>query len=100
MSSGTEKVLDDLHKVLGELEHVVKGAMSSAGGHADDVADKVRSALDQAQGRIDDAEQALGKNLRRGARATDEYVKDNAWMSMGIMAAVAFVIGFSLGRRQ
>jgi ElaB/YqjD/DUF883 family membrane-anchored ribosome-binding protein len=100
MNSGTEKVLDDLQKVLGELEHVVKGAMSSAGGHADDVADKVRAALDRAQGRIDDAQETMGKSLRRGARATDEYVKDNVWMSMGIMAAVAFVVGFSLARRQ
>jgi ElaB/YqjD/DUF883 family membrane-anchored ribosome-binding protein len=100
MSNGTEKVLDDLQRVLGELEHVVKGAMSSASGQADEVTDKIRGALDKAQGRIEGAEQALGKNLRRGIRATDEYVKDNAWMSMGIMAAVAFVIGFSLGRRQ
>ncbi len=100
MSSGTEKVLDDLQKVLGELEHTVKGAMSSAGGHADDVVDKIRAALDKAQGRIDDAEHALGRGLRRGARAADDYLKDNTWTSLGIMAAVAFVVGFALGRRQ
>ena len=100
MNNGTERVLEDLQKVLGELEHAVKGAMSGAGGQAEEVADKIRGALDKAQGRIEDAEEALGKNLRRGVRATDAYVKDNAWMSMGILAAVAFVIGFSLGRRQ
>ncbi len=100
MNSGTEKVLDDLQKVLGELEHVVKNAMSSAGGHAEEVTDKVRAALDKAQGRLDDAHEAVGKSVRRGVRATDEYVKDNVWMSMGIMAAVAFVVGFSLARRQ
>jgi ElaB/YqjD/DUF883 family membrane-anchored ribosome-binding protein len=68
MSSGTDKILDDLHRVLGDLEQVVKGAMATAGGQAGDVADRIRSALDQAQGRIDDA--------------------------------VAFVVGFAMGRRQ
>ncbi len=100
MSSGTDKVLDDLHRVLGELEHVVKGAMANASGQAGDVADKLRAALDKAQGRIDEAEQALGKNLRQGARAADDYLKDNAWMSLGVAAAVAFVVGFTMGRRQ
>jgi ElaB/YqjD/DUF883 family membrane-anchored ribosome-binding protein len=99
MSSSTDKVLDDLQKVLGEIEDVIKEAMSSAGGHADAVADQVRSALGQAQARIGDATHSLGKNLHRGARATDEYVKDNTWKSIGIAATVAFLVGFSMGRR-
>lgn len=100
MSSGTEKVLDDLHRVLGDLEQVVKGAMSSATDQTEDVANKIRDALDKAQGRIEGAEHALGKNLRRSVKVADEYVKDNTWMSLGIMAAVAFVVGFAMGRRQ
>ena len=100
MSSGTDKVLDDLHRVLGDLEHVVKGAMANASGQAEDVADRIRAALDTAQDRIGEAEQALGKNLRQGARVADGYVKDNVWMSLGVAAAVAFVVGFAMGRRQ
>jgi ElaB/YqjD/DUF883 family membrane-anchored ribosome-binding protein len=100
MSSGTEKVLDDLHRVLGDLEQVVKGAMSSASGQTEEVANKIRDALDQAQGRIEGAEKVLGKNLGRGVKVANDYVKDNTWMSLGIMAAVAFVVGFSMGRRQ
>lgn len=99
MSSNTDKVLDDLQKVLGELEDVIKGAMSGAGEHADEVTDRVRSALGQAQARIGDATHSLGKNLHRGARATDDYVQDHVWVSVGIAAAVAFVVGFSIGRR-
>ena len=100
MSSGTDKVLDDLHRVLGDLEQVVKGAMANASGQAGDVADRIRAALDTAQGRIDEAEQALGKNLRQGAKVADGYVKDNVWMSLGVAAAVAFVVGFAMGRRS
>jgi ElaB/YqjD/DUF883 family membrane-anchored ribosome-binding protein len=100
MSSGTDKVLDDLHRVLGDLEQVVKGAMANASGQAGDVADRVRTALDTAQGRIEEAEQVLGKNLRQGAKVADGYVKDNLWMSLGVAAAVAFVVGFAMGRRQ
>ena len=96
----TDKILDDLHRVLGDLEQVVKGAMATAGGPAGDVADRIRSALDQAQGRIDEAEQVLGKNLRQGLKRADEHVKDSVWMSLGVAAAVAFVVGFAMGRRQ
>lgn len=86
--------------MLGELEHVVKGAMASAGEQAGAAADRMRSTLDKAQEQIDAAEAALDKNLRHGVGATDSYVKDNTWMAIGIAAAVAFVAGFSMGRRQ
>jgi ElaB protein len=100
MNNGTEKVLDDLQKVLGELEHVVKGAVASTGEQAGDVMERVRAALDKAQGRIEDAEQALGNNLRHGARAADEYVKGNVWTSIGVVAAIAFIAGIAMGRRR
>jgi ElaB/YqjD/DUF883 family membrane-anchored ribosome-binding protein len=100
MSGGTDRILDDLQRVLGDLEQVVKGAMNNASGQAEEVADKIRNALDKAQGRIDEAEQVLGRNLRHGAKVADVYVKDNVWMSLGVMAAVAFVVGFAMGRRQ
>ena len=70
MTSSTEQVLEDLRRVAGELEEMMKDAADSA-----------------------------GKDVRRGLRQADRYVRHNAWESVAAVAAVAFIAGLLLGRR-
>ncbi|MCZ7654646.1 MAG: hypothetical protein M5R42_10755 [Rhodocyclaceae bacterium] len=39
------------------------------------------------------------KKTRLVARATDDYVHDNPWRSIGIAAGIGLVIGLLIGRR-
>ena len=36
---------------------------------------------------------------REATRATDDYVRDHPWQTVGVVAAVAFVAGLLLNRR-
>lgn len=71
MASNTERVLEDLQRVLGELESMMSDAVETA-----------------------------GKDVRRGMRRADRYVRHNAWESVAAVAAVAFIAGLLLGRRD
>ena len=71
MATNTERVLDDLQRVVGQFEGMMKDAAESA-----------------------------GKDVRRGLRSADRYVRDNAWESVAAVAALAFIAGLLLGRRH
>lgn len=43
--------------------------------------------------------QTAHKKAREAADATDEYVHDNPWQSVGVAAAVSFLLGLLVSRR-
>jgi ElaB/YqjD/DUF883 family membrane-anchored ribosome-binding protein len=100
MASSTERVLEDLQRVVGELEGLVKGAAESAGECAGDAAEGLKEGIEDARERLSDIEDAARKNLKRGLRVADRYVRDNTWESLGTAAAIAFLAGFLVGRRD
>ena len=40
------------------------------------------------------------KNARTAAKATDDYVRDNPWGAIGMVAVFAFAFGLVVGRRD
>jgi ElaB/YqjD/DUF883 family membrane-anchored ribosome-binding protein len=81
MSGESERILDDLQKVLVEIEAVVKATLGNAGERASDGAEKLHSGLNR-------------------ARAADSYVHKNAWVAIGVAAAAAFLLGVFAARRD
>ena len=100
MNEGATEPLDQLHKLLAELEGLAKSAAATAGQSGAEVADRLKGALSKARTRLRDAEQELERGVAQGAQATDEFVHEHTWMSIGIAAAVGFVIGVLLVRRD
>lgn len=100
MASSTERVLDDLQRVIGELEGILKSAAEAAGECAGDAARGLQDRIGQARVRLADVEETARKRVRRGLRTTDRYVRDNAWETLGAVAVVAFVAGLLMGRRE
>jgi ElaB/YqjD/DUF883 family membrane-anchored ribosome-binding protein len=100
MATGTERVLDELQHVAAELEGLLKGAADAAGESAGDAAHALNDRLARARDRLSDAEKTAKQNVERGLRTANRYVRHNAWESLGAAAALAFLAGFLLGRRD
>ena len=52
-----------------------------------------------AEGRLADAEAAIVDSGKKAVRATDDYVHENPWQSVGVAAGVAFLLGLLVSRR-
>ncbi len=100
MNADASEPLKQLHKVLAELEGLAKAAANTAGEGGTDLLGRLKGTLDSARTRIRDAEQALQREATHGAKAADQYVHDHTWMSIGIAAAVAFLLGALTARRE
>ena len=46
-----------------------------------------------------DVQDTIIEKSKYAAKATDDYVQDNPWQSVGIAAAVGVIVGLRIGRR-
>jgi len=88
MAISTEPVLEDLQRVVGELEGMARSAT-----------ERIEEKIGEARDRISDAERSAGKKIRRGLHTAGRHVRDNPWELVATVAAVAFMAGLLLGRR-
>jgi ElaB/YqjD/DUF883 family membrane-anchored ribosome-binding protein len=94
-----ERLLDDLRRVMTEIETLVADAAGQAGDSASVVEQGLQTRLRHVRGRLGDLEKTIKRDVQQGARAADQYVRENAWTSVAGAAAVAFVLGVLVGRR-
>ena len=89
-----------LHAVLAELENLARSTAEKAGEGGADLVEQLKDALATARSRLKEAERTLQREAAQGAKSADQYVHDHTWMSIGIAAAVAFLLGALTTRRD
>jgi ElaB/YqjD/DUF883 family membrane-anchored ribosome-binding protein len=100
MSGKSEELLGSLQRVVAEIEALARSAGEAASEGGEEARGKLREALARARESVGDAEASLGAKFARGARSTDDYVRENPWASIGIAVFVAFLAGSLLGGRR
>lgn len=94
-----EKLISDFKVVVADAEELLRATANQAGDKAADLRVKIQSRLADAKLKLADAEVALVDKAKLVGRATDDYVHDNPWRSVGIAAGVGLIIGLLIGRR-
>ena len=94
-----EKLVADFKVVVADAEELLRATAGQAGDKMSDLRAKLQDHLYAAKQKLADAEAAVVEKTKAVARATDDYVHDNPWRSIGIAAGVGFVFGLLIGRR-
>ena len=94
-----DKLLSDVKLVLADAEELLKLTASDASGKLTDVRSRLGERVASAKGRILDLEEAAVAKAKEVAKATDTYVHENPWQSIGVAAGVGFLVGLLIGRR-
>ena len=94
-----ERLIADIQQLLNDAQ----GILTDTSEHADDHVNRLRAKLsdhvDKVKGSLHSAKLHTHKKAREAADATDEYVHDNPWQSVGVAAAVGFLLGLLVSRR-
>jgi ElaB/YqjD/DUF883 family membrane-anchored ribosome-binding protein len=93
-----EKLMRDFRLVVTDAEELLRATAGVAGEKASAARERIQENLASAKARLATAEEAFVAKTREAARATDEYVHDNPWKSVGIGAAVGVIVGMLIGR--
>lgn len=96
MNAPTEKIAHDARILASDVEELLKATLAQTG-------DKVTAARARIQTALVEAKDTLAVSTRHAAEATDRYVHENPWKSVGLTAGVSagigLLIGLLLGRR-
>jgi len=94
-----EKLVSDMKAVITDAEEILHATADQAGEKIAGLRTRIQERLHAARVRLADAEAVLVAKTRAAAQATDAYVHENPWKSVGVAAGVGFLVGFILGRR-
>jgi ElaB/YqjD/DUF883 family membrane-anchored ribosome-binding protein len=94
-----EQLIDDFKVVVADAEALLKATANQGGEKLAEVRAKAEESLRVAKDKMAEAQAALLVKTKAAAKATDVYVHENPWRSVGVAAGVGLVIGLLIGRR-
>lgn len=94
-----DKLMSDLRVVIADAEELLRMTADQAGESAADVRSRVQAKMNQAKADLIHLQQAAVAKAKAAGHATDEFVHENPWKSIGIAAGVGLVVGLLIGRR-
>lgn len=94
-----EKLMSDLQVVIGDAEALLRMTSDEVGESAADLRGRIMDRMNQAKVELAHLQQVAVARVKEAGHATDEYVHENPWKSIGIAAGAGLVIGLLIGRR-
>jgi ElaB/YqjD/DUF883 family membrane-anchored ribosome-binding protein len=94
-----DKLIADVKVVIADAEELLRATAGQAGEKIADARAKIQDHLNNAKASLADAQAAVVDRAKAVGRATDDYVHDNPWRSVGVAAGMGFIIGLLIGRR-
>lgn len=92
-----QKLLADFNAVMSEADQLLKLVTDEGGDKANALRTKLERNLNAAKERLRSLEDAVMEKTKATARATDEYVHENPWQTVGIAAGLSAVLGVVIG---
>jgi ElaB/YqjD/DUF883 family membrane-anchored ribosome-binding protein len=95
----TDQLVADLKTVMHDAEALLKATSTQTGEKIQEVRARAEQSLQQAKGRLSELEQDARRRAQEMTDATEGYVRDNPWQSVGIAAGIGLLLGLLMSRR-
>jgi ElaB/YqjD/DUF883 family membrane-anchored ribosome-binding protein len=99
METPADRFMNELRNVIADAEDLLRATADQTGPKVQEVRARAEESLRQAKARLSSIEDEALRRAREVADATDEYVRENPWQSVGIAAGVGLLVGLLLARR-
>ncbi len=94
-----EKLVEDLKVILHDGEQLLRETAGNLGEKARDARERFERGVQGAKDRLQDIQKQSAEQAKVAVKATDEFVHDHPWESVGVAFAVGALIGVLIGRR-
>lgn len=94
-----EQLASNLRRLIADAEDLLSATAGQTDSRVAELRARARENLLVAREKLADADAAIRAKTREVAAATDDYVHDNPWSSIGAAAALGLLIGVLIGRR-
>jgi ElaB/YqjD/DUF883 family membrane-anchored ribosome-binding protein len=98
-AANKDKLISDMKVVVADAEEILRATASQAGDKFVELRGKLQDHVASARASLADAQAAVVDKAKLVGHATDDYVHDNPWRSVGVAAGIGFIVGLLIGRR-
>jgi ElaB/YqjD/DUF883 family membrane-anchored ribosome-binding protein len=100
LSPPKEKLIGDVHQVIQDAEELLRMTASQAGDGVAAARERIQQRLRSARTKLSELQDAALDQVKAASAATDEFVHQNPWASIGIGAALGLLAGLVVARRH
>ncbi len=97
--SPRDKLMSDLRIVIEDAEELLKLTAGQAGDKVAEMRARIQDRLQRAKTELAHLQKLAVEQARHAAEATDEFVHERPWTSVGIAAGVGVLVGMLIARR-
>ncbi len=94
-----DQLINEFKTVVADAEALLKATANTGGDKLAEIRAKAEESLSVAKARMIDVQAEVVARTKAAAKATDDYVHENPWRSVGLAASVGVVVGLLIGRR-
>lgn len=94
-----ERLIEDFKKVMSDAEDLLKVTANIGDEKIAEVRSKAEASIQAAKYTIGESKAAFIDRAKATTKATDAYVHENPWKSIGIAASVGAIIGLLISHR-
>lgn len=94
-----DKLMNDLRVVIADAEEMLRMTADEVGEGAADLRSRLQARMNQAKADLLHLQETAVAKAKAAGHATDEFVHENPWKSIGIAAGIGLVVGLLIGRR-
>ena len=98
-STQKDKLMSDLRLVIADAEELLRMTADEAGESAANIRSRVQAKMNQAKADLINLQAVAVAKAKAAGHATDEFVHENPWKSIGVAAGIGLVVGLLIGRR-
>lgn len=94
-----EQLIKDLRALAADAEALLMATANTSGDKLAEIRTKAEASLRAAKVTMADAQVDVLAKAKEAATATNHFVQENPWRSVGLAASVGVIVGLLLGRR-
>lgn len=97
--SPRDKLMSDLRVVIEDAEELLRLTTGQAGERVAEMRARIEKRLARAKDELARLQSAALDQARVAAKATDEFVHDRPWTSVGVAAGIGLLVGLLIARK-
>lgn len=94
------KLVRNFRAVVADTEELLKATANQTGEKVTAVRARVEESLAVSKKQLGELERNIEEKTKAAVRATDDMVRQHPWRSVGIAAAIGFLVGLLTSRRS
>lgn len=99
LSDAQDALAAEFQALVSDTEALLKATAKGATEQSEELRNALTEKLEHAKGLFKEKEESVREQSRAAIQATESYVQEKPWQSVGIAAGVGFLLGMLVSRR-